>query len=327
MTTKPKWILAFSCALVVLGLLFSVQFKAQNSAERELYQQRQENLIVMVKNLTEKRQKLSLEMSELSAQLYDRRNSLEDESMVLQSLQLELSRLEYINGSCEVTGQGIEVSFPATSFVQYTDIISLVNELWAAGAEAISVSGVRLNTNSYIFYMDTASGTEICVNNIPVTWPLRIQAIGDANNLEKGLTLPGGFMDLMMYNKIYPTLRRKESIQLTAVKSPTLYYYMKEYTPPPAEDSGVPSAGAGGIAGSTASRSKGNGSGGGNTGDSSTDGIDGTINDSGSGGTTTGRDINGTINGGSSRGIINESGSGGGSSAPAQEAAGPETVS
>ena len=67
MTTKPKWVLAFSCALAILGLLFSVQFKAQNSEERELYQQRQENLIVMVKNLTERRQRLSLEMAELSA--------------------------------------------------------------------------------------------------------------------------------------------------------------------------------------------------------------------------------------------------------------------
>ena len=28
MTTKPKWVLAFSCALAILGLLFSVQFKA-----------------------------------------------------------------------------------------------------------------------------------------------------------------------------------------------------------------------------------------------------------------------------------------------------------
>lgn len=233
MTTKPKWVLAFSCALAILGLLFSVQFKAQNSEERELYQQRQENLIVMVKNLTERRQRLSLEMAELSAQLYDRRNSLEDENLVLQSLELEMSRLEYINGSVEVEGQGIEVSFPATSFVQYTDIISLVNELWAAGAEAIAVSGVRLNANSYIFYMDTAGGTEICVNNIPVTWPLKIQAIGDANNLEKGLTLPGGFMDLMLYNRIYPTLRRKETIALPAVKSPPSYYYLKEYAPPP----------------------------------------------------------------------------------------------
>ena len=66
MKNKPNWLFGFSCALAVLGLLFSVQFKAQNSEERELYQQRQETLIVMVKNLTQRRQSLSLEMAELS---------------------------------------------------------------------------------------------------------------------------------------------------------------------------------------------------------------------------------------------------------------------
>ena len=91
MKNKPNWLFGFSCALAVLGLLFSVQFKAQNSEERELYQQRQETLIVMVKNLTQRRQSLSLEMAELSAQLYDRRNSMEDEELVLQSLGQELS--------------------------------------------------------------------------------------------------------------------------------------------------------------------------------------------------------------------------------------------
>ena len=99
--------------------------------------------------------------------------------------------------------------------------------------------------------MDTAEGTEICVNNIPVTWPLKIEAIGEANSLEKGLTLPGGFMDLMLYNRIYPTLRRKESLTLPAVKNPPLYYYLEEYIPQEAEGT----AGTGAVPGSNSSRS------------------------------------------------------------------------
>ena len=225
-----KGILALFFATCVLGISFSVQFKAQNSPERELYQQRQENLIVMVKNLTEKRQRLGQEMSDLSSQLYDRRNAYADESLSLRSLEQQLQRLEIANGTRPVNGQGIEIHFQPTSRVQYTDIITLVNELWAAGAEAIAVSDYRLAANSYIFYMETAEGTEICVNNSPITWPLRVQAIGNADNLERGLTLPGGFMDLMMYSRIYPTLRKKETLELPAVASPPLYYYLKSYT-------------------------------------------------------------------------------------------------
>jgi uncharacterized protein YlxW (UPF0749 family) len=168
-------------------------------------------------------------MSDLSTQLYDRRNALEDETLTIRSLEQQLSRLEIANGTKPVTGQGIEIQFQATSVVSYTDLIILVNELYAAGAEAVSVGNWRLNANSYIFYADTPDGRVITVNNNAVALPLQILAIGDASNLEKGLTLPGGFIDMMMYNRIYPTLRRKESIDLPAVQSPPLYYYLGIY--------------------------------------------------------------------------------------------------
>jgi uncharacterized protein YlxW (UPF0749 family) len=231
MSNAIKNTLAFFFAMAVLGLSFSVQFQARQTPERELYQQRQENLIVMVKNLTEKRQRLMREMSNLSDQLYDRRNALEDESMTIRSLEQQLARLDIVNGARPVSGQGLEISFPATSAVSYADLIVLVNELNAAGAEAIAIGNNRLNGNSYIFYADTPDGRVITVNNTPVPLPLGISAIGDAANLEKGLTLPGGFVDMMTYFRIYPTLRQKQSIDLPAVASPPLYYYLSAYQP------------------------------------------------------------------------------------------------
>ena len=221
--------LAFFLAMAVLGISFSVQFQAQQSPERELYQQRQENLIVMVKNLTEKRQRLGQEMSDLSAQLFDRRNALEDEEMTIRSLEQQLARLDIANGTRPVSGQGLEIQFQATSAVSYADLIVLVNELYAAGAEAIAIGSYRLIGNSYIFYADTPEGRVITVNNNPVTLPLHVLAIGDPGNLEKGLTFPGGFMDVMMYSRIYPTLRQKEMLELPAVTSPPLYYYLTAY--------------------------------------------------------------------------------------------------
>ena len=222
-------VLAFFVALVILGISLSVQFQAQQSPERELYQQRQENLIVMVKNLTEKRQRLGQEMSDLSSQLYDRRNALEDETMTIRSLEQQLARLEIANGTRPVYGQGLEIQFQATSAVSYTDLIVLVNELYAAGAEAIAIGDYRLNGNSYLFYAETPEGRVITVNNNPLTLPLRVLAIGDPGNMEKGLTFPGGFMDMMMYSRIYPTLRQRETLELPAVGSPPLYYYLSAY--------------------------------------------------------------------------------------------------
>lgn len=227
-------IAAFTTATLILGVLLSTQFQAQNTAERELYQQRPENLIAMVKNLSDKRQKLNQEMSDLSDQLYDRRNAFEDEALVRQSLEQELAKLEIVNGSRPVEGEGLEVTFLATSFVNYTHVISLVNELWASGAEAIAVSDMRIQANSSIFFKEGDQGLEITVNGKAVSWPLKVTAIGNANNLEKGLTLPGGYIDLMAYNNIHPTLRQKELVSLPAVKTQPTFIYLKEYTGPAA---------------------------------------------------------------------------------------------
>jgi len=228
MKIKDK-IIAFTAAALILGILMSTQFQAQNSKERELYTQRPENLIAMVKNLSDKRRNLSKELSELSDQLYDRRNAHQNEALLRQSMEQELSKLEIVNGSRPVEGEGIEVTFLPTSFVQYTHIVSLVNELWAAGAEAIAVSDIRINNYSSIFFKEGNNGLEITVDGQPVSWPLKVTAIGNANNLEKGLTLPGGYMDLMAYNNIYPTIRQKESVALPAIKSQIHFSYLKEY--------------------------------------------------------------------------------------------------
>jgi len=221
--------LAFSCAMIIMGMLLSVQYQSTNTAERELYQQRPENLIAMIRNLTDKRSKLSLEMADLSNQLADRRNAFEDQTLVAKSIEQELSKLEIVNGSRAVRGRGLEVTFLSTSMVQYSDLITLVNELWASGAEAVSVSGVRIISSSYIYYRPADGGLEIIVSNQPITWPLKILAIGDSNNLEKGLTLPGGFIDMMAFNKIYPTLRQKEALELPAVNLSHRFDYLKEY--------------------------------------------------------------------------------------------------
>ena len=61
-----------------------------------------------------------------------------------------------------------------------SDIQLLVNGLWAAGAEAISVGGVRLETTSAI----RQAGGAILVDNQPVFWPITIQAIGNPNTIQ-----------------------------------------------------------------------------------------------------------------------------------------------
>ena len=72
--------------------------------------------------------------------------------------------------------------------VHDSDLISIVNELKNAGAEAISINDQRIVISTSI----TCEGNVISVNGAKVGSPFVIKAIGHASYMESALTRPGG---------------------------------------------------------------------------------------------------------------------------------------
>ena len=115
------------------------------------------------------------------------------------SLAGALNRSELAAGQVAVTGPGVEVllteppppspSTPAgrggtvpittTHILTDRDVRSVVNELWADGAEAISVNGIRLTPTSAIRF----AGEAVLVDFAPISSPYTIRAIGDKDGL------------------------------------------------------------------------------------------------------------------------------------------------
>jgi uncharacterized protein YlxW (UPF0749 family) len=115
-------------------------------------------------------------------------------------LAAELSRLELAAGTVAVTGPGLVLTLddaktevdpknpvvdpraptgPDLGKVLATDLQSIVNGLWQAGAEAISVNGHRLTSRSAIRF----AGEAILVGPRPLTRPYVITAIGEPGSL------------------------------------------------------------------------------------------------------------------------------------------------
>ena len=70
----------------------------------------------------------------------------------------------------------------ATQLLTDRDISSVVNQLWSAGAEAISVNDVRLTPTSAIRF----AGQAVLVDFEPINEPYVIRAIGNADGLDTG---------------------------------------------------------------------------------------------------------------------------------------------
>jgi len=115
-------------------------------------------------------------------------------------LAAELSQLELAAGTVPVTGPGLvltiddaptkaepvapdanaqAVTGPDPGKVTATDLQIIVNGLWEAGGEAISINGHRLTTRSAI----RAAGAAILVDYRPLTRPYVISVIGDPGSL------------------------------------------------------------------------------------------------------------------------------------------------
>jgi uncharacterized protein YlxW (UPF0749 family) len=77
------------------------------------------------------------------------------------------------------TGDRLSIPPDDNGRLRDRDLQSLVNALWAAGAEAIAINGERLAPNTAI----RAAGQAILVDLYPVTSPYRLEAIGDPNTL------------------------------------------------------------------------------------------------------------------------------------------------
>ncbi|MBQ1470415.1 MAG: DUF881 domain-containing protein, partial [Schwartzia sp.] len=103
------------------------------------------------------------------------------------------------------------------------DLLRVVNELRAAGAEVISINGQRIIATSEI----RCAGPTLSVNNVRSAPPYEIHAIGDAATLENALKMRGGVMETLAVWGIQLEIQASENVEVPAYKGTTQYQYAK----------------------------------------------------------------------------------------------------
>jgi hypothetical protein len=116
------------------------------------------------------------------------------------ALNQQLQEVKMFAGLTELEGPGVKVTLrdnpkaglmPTTDdLIHDTDVLRVTNELFNAGAEAVSINGQRLVAFSNI----RCAGTTILVDGVKVATPFVISAIGKDDVLYSGFTMAGGVM-------------------------------------------------------------------------------------------------------------------------------------
>lgn len=149
------------------------------------------------------------------------------------SVLAERDLLRLRSGTSVATGPGVEVVVDDAddaeddrNKVLDSDLQKLVNGLWLAGAEAISINGERLTVLSAIRH----AGSAITVNYTSLSRPYRILAIGDP------ATMPGRFaettsgqawLDLQGEVGLAFSMVTRDSLRLPAAEMPTLRHVVQ----------------------------------------------------------------------------------------------------
>jgi uncharacterized protein YlxW (UPF0749 family) len=142
----------------------------------------------------------------------------------------ELNLLALRSGTSAVHGPGVEImvddapNAESDRFrVQDSDMQALVNGLWRAGAEAISINRERLTSLSSIRH----AGRSITVNFTSLKRPYRITVIGDPKTLPDGFarTASGqAWLDLQRQVGLRFSMRTQKSLRVPAAEVPAMRF-------------------------------------------------------------------------------------------------------
>lgn len=213
--------LSIACVCMVLGFMLAVQFRTTQDINKGMPAQR-------VEVLTERLQELESENASLQDELKDIRESAGAEQGRRVSQDIEL-----LSGSTALEGPGIIVTIDDSTqksnagadanlyLVHDEDLLKVINELRAAGAEAISLNGQRLTANSEI----RCAGPTVSVNNVRSAPPFEIRAIGNAKDLENAINMRGGVADTLKVWGITLKVETPEKVWIPAYKNAISYKY------------------------------------------------------------------------------------------------------
>ncbi|MBQ6975926.1 MAG: DUF881 domain-containing protein [Selenomonadaceae bacterium] len=103
---------------------------------------------------------------------------------------------------------------PNTYIIHDDDLLRVINELRAAGAEAISINNQRLTALSEI----RCAGPTLSVNNVRSSAPFEVYAIGDKKTLANAITMRGGVADTLGVWGIKVEVETSDKIYIPAYK-------------------------------------------------------------------------------------------------------------
>ena len=219
---RGGWLIALVCVLI--GFMVAVQFRTAQDAKGSLSQQRIEEISDRLLQTEHERDELSEELHKMQTAAASTDN------------QQDKDLLRYRAALVPLEGEGVIVRMddstkpvkagenPNLYVIHDDDLLRVVNELRAAGAEAIAINGQRLTGTSEI----RCAGPTLSVNNVRSSAPFEIRAIGDKKSLENALRMRGGVAETLGVWGIQLDIKASDDVYIPPYRGSIRQSYARE---------------------------------------------------------------------------------------------------
>jgi len=171
------------------------------------------------------------EIERLNALIDDRRTKIayyqsEKTTRAEQNAAAQDSRLEAMAaaGCTAMEGPGITIVLddgagalkewetPGDIVVHDLDILILLNDLISAGAEAISINGIRYTADTEV----TCAGHTVKISGVKCARPFVFKVIGDADSLYSEMTIQGGYGNILKECGLVFEVEKDDALHINA---------------------------------------------------------------------------------------------------------------
>lgn len=213
-------------ASIIIGILISMNISFSRSSEMVFLSTKQYHDAYNYKNkLYNDIVGLVEQYDKYSSKLEKYKSNEQSQEQVTEGIEEELRENEIIIGKTPVEGQGIKIKLNDASIedvedtfdyqlrlVHNTDIIQVLNDLRNAGAEAISINGLRIVESSEVY----CSGPFLRVNGVKIAAEFSIDAIGNKEVLYNYMMSNENYLKTLMIRKLNVKVEQSDKIRISA---------------------------------------------------------------------------------------------------------------
>ncbi|MDF2546889.1 DUF881 domain-containing protein [Anaerosolibacter sp.] len=227
---------AVAIVCLVLGLVLSIQFKSVQESDIDWggSTQKSQRISRDLKIEKEEKQQLLGSVDLLQRRMKEIEDVESKEDGLLKNLSAELEKYKMISGVKAVKGKGVIVvvddppmgpDYPSDLsiiMINYDLLLSLINKLNDAGAEAISINDQRIVSNTEIHL----AGNNVNINSVPTAPPFIVKAIGNPNTLESALNIRFGIIWQMKDNyNLQVSIKQQDEVVIPRYDKITKFVY------------------------------------------------------------------------------------------------------